>query len=404
MELKVGPSAHLTYCSNIHAGETWPEVEANLQQYVPALKKELAPDRPFGIGLRLSDRAARSLHADSNLLGKFKAWLQEQGLYVFTLNGFPYGGFHGQVVKDRVYAPDWSQPERGDYTRRTIAILAALLPADIDGGISTVPLSYKPWFFTAPSTQQVLLQRSCEHLARLAEELAVLRRETGKCLHLDLEPEPDCWLETTAETIAFFKDWLLPQGIAYLRDRWGDRQAEEILREHLRVCYDTCHFAVGYEEPPVAFERFQAAGIQIGKIQLSAALRISLAAGCERQQLHDRLQAFAESTYLHQVVARYADGHLERYRDLPSALPFLLTTEATEWRTHFHVPIFIEDYRGLQSTQADLALALQQFQQYSTCKHLEIETYTWEVLPPEMKQDLLTSIQREYTWVLGQLD
>ncbi len=402
MQLAGSISAHLTYCSNIHAGESWPEVEKNLQQYIPTLKQQLAPTQPFGIGLRLSDSAARTLHEKPDCLARFQAWLAAKGAYVFTLNGFPYGGFHGQVVKDRVYAPDWSHSDRVEYTCRLIAILAVLLPAGVEGGISTVPLSYKPWFFTAPSAREILLRHSSQHLAQLAEELARLHRETGKLVHLDLEPEPDCCLETTAEVIDFFEHWLLPVGKAYLRDRWGDSQAEALLREHLRVCYDTCHFAVGYEVPATVFERFEAAGIQIGKIQLSAALKIPLDCGRSRQQLRDRLAAFAESTYLHQVVARNADGTLERYRDLTSALPFLPDTKAVEWRTHFHVPIFIEDYQDFQSTQADIALALQQFQTQSSCQHLEIETYTWGVLPPAMKQDLLTSIQREYVWVLSQ--
>lgn len=395
---------HLTYCSNIHAGESWSDVYANLQQYVPALKQQLRCDRPFGIGLRLADKAARALQADGDALGEFKAWLTSQDLYVFTLNGFPYGGFHRQVVKDLVYAPDWSQTERLEYTRRLVAILAELLPTGVDGGISTVPLSYKPWFLTAPSARQVALRRSCEQLAQLAGELAILRQETGKFIHLDLEPEPDCLLETQKEVVDFYKTLLLPTGTAHLSDRWGKARAEEILREHLQVCYDTCHFAVGYEDPTEVFAGFQAAGIQIGKIQLSAALKIPLPAETQRRhELRDRLEAFSESTYLHQVVERYSDDRLERYRDLTNALPFLPTSEAVEWRTHFHVPIFIEDYQDFQSTQADLKKALQQHAKTPVCDHLEIETYTWEVLPPGMKQDLLTSIQREYEWVLGNL-
>ena len=405
MQLGSDRPYHLTYCSNIHAGESWLEVDANLQQYVPALKQQLAPKRAFGIGLRLADKASRTLTEDRRALAEFKDWLTREDLYVFTLNGFPYGGFHRQVVKDRVYAPDWSQADRLEYTRRLVAILAELLPAGMDGGISTVPLSYKPWFSTAPSAQKVALRRSCQQLAQLAGELAILRQETGQLLHLDLEPEPDCLLETADEVVDFYQTWLLPEGKAHLADRWGEARAEEILREHLRLCYDTCHFAVGYEEPVAVFARLQAAGIEIGKIQLSAALKVPLPADVERRrQLGDRLGAFAESTYLHQVVECYADGRLERYRDLTNALPFLSASEAAEWRTHFHVPIFIEDYQDFQSTQTDLIAVLQQQARTPVCSHLEIETYTWEVLPAGMKQDLSTSIQREYEWVLAQLN
>ncbi len=35
--------------------------------------------------------------------------------------------------------------------------------------------------------------------------------------------------------------------------------------------------------------------------------------------------------------------------------------------------------------------------------HLEIETYTWDVLPAELKASAVESIAREYEWALGVL-
>ncbi|MGF1515973.1 MAG: metabolite traffic protein EboE [Elainellaceae cyanobacterium] len=399
--MRVGTDHHLTYCTNVHPGETWPEVLANLKQYLPALKARLSPNAPFGVGLRLAQAAAGQL-VQGSALGELKAWLDAEQLYVFTLNGFPYGSFHHQGVKDQVYAPDWSRPERLSYTLGLADVLAALLPEGMDGGISTLPLSYKPWWFDQAAEQEAVLQASTRQLARVVTHLAEIRGRTGKVLHLDLEPEPDGLIENAVEVVDYFERWLLPVGAQQLQRSLGlsADEAASCLREHVRICYDTCHFAVEYEQPAEVFRRFEQAGIQVGKIQISAAIQTPLIWG-DRQLVRQRLAAFVEATYLHQVVERRADGTLRRYRDLAEALPHLEATDGEEWRTHFHVPIFIHDYQTLQSTQSDIQDALEALPLLPTCRHLEIETYTWDVLPPAMKIDLLSSIEREYRWVLG---
>ncbi len=403
MKIETLNSFHLTYCTNIHPGEEWSRVFANLKQYIPDLKARLAPDKPFGIGLRLADVATREL-VQSNALADFRSWLTEKDLYVFTLNGFPYGGFHCQVVKDQVYAPDWSKQERLDYTLRLVNILAKLLPADVmEGSISTLPLSYKPWFKGNQILQETVTKSASLHIAQVVAEMVRIRIDTEKVLHLDLEPEPDGLIENTAEVIEYFQTYLLPIGGTYLAEHLGISllAAEALLREHVRICYDTCHFAVGYEDPRQVFQQFQAVGIQIGKIQISAALQVKIPSDAEeRRQVKERLQHFAESTYLHQVVARDR-GQLHHYPDLETALPYLEHTTACEWRIHFHVPIFIHDYQLLQSTQDDIVTVLELLHSNNLSNHLEIETYTWEVLPQQIKLDLLASIQREYEWVLN---
>ncbi|MHC5849942.1 metabolite traffic protein EboE [Nostoc sp.] len=393
---------HLTYCSNIHPGESWLEVFANLEKYIPELKSRLSPTEPFGIGLRLADVAAKQL-LESNNLAQFQAWLTQQYLYVFTLNGFPYGGFHRQVVKDQVYAPDWSTQERANYTLNLAHILASLLPQELDGGISTLPLSYKPWWVKDQTTFETVLKKSCLNIASVVVEMIRISEKTGKVLHIDLEPEPDGLIENTSEVIDFYQNWLLPIGGNYLSEKLNIEQhlAETKLLEHVRVCYDTCHFSVEYEEPQSVFARLQSAGIKIGKIQISAAIKVKIPAEVEKRSLIvERLRPFAESTYLHQVIERRSDDTLHHYHDLITALPHLEQSLAEEWRTHFHVPIFIHDYQILQSTQDDIATVLHLLQTNNACSHLEIETYTWDVLPSEMKIDMLTSIQREYEWVL----
>ena len=395
MKIDFSRNVHLTYCTNIHPGETWKQVFANLEQYISTLKARLAPEQPFGIGLRLSDLAAKEL-LQENALEQFQSWLSDRRLYVFTLNGFPFGGFHHQVVKDRVYAPDWSERSRLDYTLNLTKILAILLPEGIDGGISTLPLSYKPWH----TNQEIIFKESSINLAVVTAEMSRIRDEMGKLLHLDLEPEPDGLLENTSEVIDFFRNWLLPVGGDYLAQLLdiSEDLAQEKLQEHIRICYDTCHFAVEYEDPVSVFARLQESEIKIGKIQLSAALKVNLEPN-EREKIRDRLSSFAESTYLHQVIERWQDGTLHHYNDLISALPHLEQSLAKEWRIHFHVPIFIHDYQFLQSTQDDIVAVLNLLPD-NPCHHLEIETYTWDVLPPQMKLDLLASIEREYEWVL----
>ncbi len=390
---------HLTYCTNIHPGESWSEVFANLKQYIPVLKSRLSPQQSFGIGLRLANIAAKEL-LEEDKLAQFQSWLTAQNLYVFTLNGFPYGGFHHQVVKDGVYAPDWSKQERLDYTLNLAKILAELLPQGMDGGISTLPVSYKPWWKCDRAARSRIFNSSCLNLALLTAELIQIRQQTGKIIHLDIEPEPDGLIENAAEVIDFFTNWLLPISGKNLAQSLGiaTELAEAQLLEHIRLCYDTCHFAVEYEDPAAVFARFEDAGIKIGKIQLSAAIKVPLST--DRGVLLERLRPFAESTYLHQVIERWDDGSLHHYPDLVTALPHLEQSKAKEWRTHFHVPIFIHDYQVLQSTQDDIVAVLKLLQESPVCQHLEIETYTWDVLPQEMKIDLLASIQREYEWVL----
>ena len=396
---------HLTYCSNIHPGERWDAVFAQLKAHLPVLKARLAPHQPFGVGLRLSDVAAREL-LEEDRLARFRDWLGARGLYVFTLNGFPYGGFHRQVVKDQVYAPDWRRAARVRYALRLVRILAALVPEGGEGSISTSPLSYKPWLAGNPAAREAAFRDGSRHLADVAAAMTRVYEETGTRLHLDLEPEPDCLIENTAETICFFQEWLWPVGGAHLAQRLGcsQKEAEAHLRRHVTVCYDTCHFAVEYEQPSEALARFAAAGIRIGKVQASAALKADLPASpAARRALADRLRPFAESTYLHQVIERRADGTLRRYPDLPDALPHIGCAEARAWRIHYHVPIFTRSFQGLRSTQSDITETLRVLPQTSDCCHLEIETYTWDVLPAALKADLDASIAREYDWLLRQL-
>ena len=395
---------HLSYCSNIHAGETWDATFQNLKIYIPEVKKRLAHKGAFGIGLRLSHEASLILERPEHLQ-EFRDWLKKSNAYVYTLNCFPYGGFHRTKVKEQVHAPDWTTEARRDYTIRCFRILAQLLPEGMEGGISTSPLTYRHWFSTDEEKEEAFAQATA-HLIEVVEELVRLRRETGKLLHLDIEPEPDGLLENSEELIRYFKDWLLTKGKAELAKKLGivEKEAAALILDHLQVCYDVCHFAIGYEKPKETFQKLKKAGIGIGKIQLSAALKLLIPdSPFERFSIGKRLEEFADTTYLHQVVGRTKEEGLKSYPDLPQALAQLGDTQDLEWRVHFHVPIFLENYGTFQSTQEDIVEVLKLVKaDPSISSHLEVETYTWEVLPEDTHLTLGEAISRELAWVREQ--
>ena len=273
MRLEPDGFFHLTYCTNIHPAEGWLAVFENIRRIAPVLKARLSPSRPFGLGLRLSAEEARELLEGDRVAG-FRSFLDREGLYVAIINGFPYGAFHGAPVKTNVYAPDWRDEARVQYTLNLIEILRRLVPDDVDGGVSTAPLSYKPWMSGAREQDWATITTN---IARVAETLVRIRRESGQMLHLDIEPEPDCLLENTTETIEFFERWLFLHGADWLSARLGITMAaaRDAVREHIRVCFDCCHFAVEFEDPDVALSRFEAAGIRIGRVQLSSALKVA---------------------------------------------------------------------------------------------------------------------------------
>ncbi len=392
----------LTYCSNIHPGESWDETFNNLKQYTTQVRDQLTTDR-FGIGLRLSNQASLDLAKTENLQ-TFKSWLEKNQMFVFTINGFPYGQFHFDVVKDKVHAPDWTNPDRLAYTKRLFDILAVLLPEGMDGGVSTSPLSYRFWYSNIEALE-TSKSTSVSQLCELLIYLHQLRDSTGKTLHLDMEPEPDGILETTEEFITFFEQYMLKMGLPIIQKHLNceESRADSIIRTHFQLCYDVCHFAVGYENPTKAITKIQEAKIKIGRIQISAALGSPTLNTANQLEIIKQLRTFDEPVYLHQAVIKSHDGQLKRFKDLGEALDGI-TDNDSEIRTHFHVPIFTQTYDQLVSTQSDIIETLKVWKQSNFTNHLEIETYTWDVLPANMRTDLVKSITRELDWVIDTLD
>lgn len=398
MRLPGAAERHLTYCTNIHPGESWAEVRANLERYVLPVRERVAPGRPFGLGLRLSGRAVRDL-AESDALGELRAFLSEHALYVFTLNGFPHGAFHGQPVKEEVYRPDWLEEARLEYTDRLADLLAVLLPEGMEGTISTVPGAFAPRVESDADAA-----RMAERIARHVHHLLRVKHATGRHVALALEPEPCCHLETTAEAVEFFARHLFAApGIETLAREAGlsRAEAERALRAHVGLCFDTCHMAVEYEDPAAALAELDSAGIRLLKVQVSAGLRVERADAAAREAL----RAFADDVYLHQVVERGTGGGLRRFVDLPDALASGPGAEpAGEWRVHFHVPLFFRSLGAFQSTQDYVRSALDEIRRASGCRHFEVETYTWDVLPEEYRADgIVTAVAREMEWARDQL-
>src|SRR5699024_8830028 len=327
MKTKAG---HLTYCTNIHTGTNWADHFREIKTYVPEIKKSVAPEEKMGLGLRVSRQMQIDL-TEERTFQEFKLWLEQNDLYVFTINGFPYGSFHSSVIKEKVHAPDWTTPDRLEYTLRLFDLLDRLLPENIkEGGISTSPLSYRHWF-----TSDLQLENATQHatmqILKIADYLNQIFQRSGNILHLDLEPEPDGIIEDGAEFVQWYMDVLLPLAHDYFaQKKMTTKEAEEVVRRHIQLCYDVCHMAVEYENQPLLIDILKKNDISIGKIQLSSAIKIP-AGGSP-----DGLKAFVEDQYLHQAVIKTGSGELLKFKDLDEALKSEYPQNA-EWRGNYYV-------------------------------------------------------------------
>ncbi len=377
---------HLAYCTNVHRGGDWAETFDSLERDVLRVRKQVSPEDPYAIGLRLGADAAREL-SDAPRLLEFQRWLDKHNCYVFTINGFPYGQFHGTRVKEQVYRPDWSTPERLQYTNLLFDLLSQILPAGMEGSVSTLPGSFKE--FIGSEGVPDILYKNLEACFRHVEKLSA---RTGQDLHLGLEPEPLGLFETSTETVEFL-------------DALGRRIGNDGgWRKVLGVNYDTCHLAVEFEEPDEAIGRIRDAGYRISKIHISSALSV-----VPTKDALVTLADFHEDVYLHQVVSAREGEVIHRSKDLDIGLQNAASQSfgglGDEWRIHFHVPLHASPGAPLGDTREHVTGLLDLLQQDpALCKHLEMETYTWEVLPEEMRTgDVVDQVVKEYRWTLAEL-
>lgn len=388
---------HLSYCSNIHPGESWAQTLLNMQDNLPNIRSAICSEQDLGIGLRLSAQAASDLN-HPEAMAEFHDFLDNNPFYLFTVNGFPYGPFHGTTIKESVYLPDWMDTERLRYTNELADLLAQLLPDDVTGSISTVPGAFKLSVKTKNDVQLM-----ANNLIRHVAHLISLRRDTGKNICLALEPEPCCFLETIDETCQFFNNYLYSEDARKLLCELSginSSEAEIALRNHLTVCLDICHAAVEYEDAKACLEQLRKAECAVGKLQISAGLKFDQV-GPKTVEL---LKPFEDNVYLHQVVAR-SGTNLHRFTDLHEAFASVNGgAKHDEWRIHFHVPVFMDNFGDYQSTQYFIKDMLAQHKINPISNHLEVETYTWGVLPDSMKtENMQDAIVRELQWVMAQL-
>ena len=387
--------SQIGYCTNVHAGADLVTTRANLERYALSVKRRVSPGGPMGVGLWLSANSAATLLREKRV-EEFRDWLGEVGLVPYTFNGFPHGDFHQEVVKHRVYFPTWWEPARREYTLDLIAIQHALLPAGMDGSISTLPIA---WGQPVPTREQ--LSEAARNLLTVAERLRQLELETGRFICLCLEPEPGCFLQRSTDVVPFFHDYL-----------WHVQRGEDggTTQRYLRVCHDVCHSVVMCETQTDVLRAFRTAAIEVGKVQVSSAVVTSWLdreAAEERAAALAQLAGFHEPRYLHQTTVQAdpaASSECEFFEDLPLALQAVGDPRQTRGilRVHFHVPIYLEHFGHLLASRDDILECLKAAKQYSDVKHFEVETYAWGVLPPELRQpDLATGIADELNWYVS---
>src|SRR5438552_6630821 len=353
-----GSRTILTYCTNVHAIDDLDSVLAALSRYCAPVRRRLGVRR-LSLGLWLSRRSASELLASPDARTQLREALEANGLELATLNGFPYGDFHAERVKEEVYRPDWADVRRHHYTLDLARILCELLPADVEEGtISTLPLTYAPT--AGPSSAE----ECATILAHLAVDLDRLAERSGRQIRVCLEPEPDCIVETSDQAIAVFHEQLRPA----VRRRGVD---PAIVDRHLGLCFDACHQAVAFEDPAAAWAKIAAAGIRVGKVQLSCALELPAEASSRAE---GRLRPFDEIRFLHQVRRRDRKGVIEGWTDLGAALAAReCFAEPADWRVHSHAPLHWEpEGHALRTTAQDLLALIPRVPPTRARPHLEV--------------------------------
>jgi hypothetical protein len=391
---------HLTYSTLVHPGDTWEEMWSSLTTYVPKVKERLSPGAPFGVSLRLSAESARTLAADAGERERLRRFLAEGDLYLYTVNAFPYGPFKGRIVKEQVYEPDWRSEERTQYTIDVADVLADVVPEDVSPSIQTAPLGFKPRV-TGPE----VIASYTNHVLRVVAHLVDLEARTGRTVTLAIEPEPYCFLETTDETVDYFRDHLYAGHAAIELARLAGipvSEAHVAIRRHVGVVFDICHQAVEYEDIASSLQKLVDAGVPIFKLQEAAAIHVPEVTA----EAVEALERYAETIYLTQTLERRdGAGEITSFLNVQDAIAaWRADPGPREWRVHIHVPVFLDDLGPFGTTRSAIAAALAVHKATPLSRQLEIETYTWDMLPDDLKTgDIVEYVCRELEWVRGEL-
>ena len=377
----------LGYCTNVHAGADLEEMRRNLAKFSTRVREIFAPNGSMGIGLWFSAKSAEQLVNDDSV-DELRAWLEEQRLIPFTLNGFPYGDFHQKTVKHDVYIPSWEESARVEYTSALIKIFHQLLPKDVAGSISTLPLSW--------SLKDRSGEIAASKLMVIANQLHRLRVEEGRHIRLCIEPEPGCVWQYSDDVVKFFG--------RHFDNKDGSLPHDFCVRDYLTVCHDACHASVMFEPQSEVIDRYDSAEIRIGKVQVSAGIEVAFSSldAEERDQAFLQLSSFAEDRYLHQTVCRKdSDGSTRFFDDLPKAIQAAARREISDetWRVHFHVPIYLDRLDLMGTTQSETIECCRILADNPRVTDFEVETYAWNVLPKKNQvDDLAEGIAEEMRW------
>lgn len=385
----------LLYCTNIHFGESWKEIFYILKFYSRKMRNNFISYDQFGVGLRLSNISVIDI---SKFLVKFDFlfWLSCNNFYIKSINGFPYGFFSSNYIKDNVYLPDWSLFQRYIYSRRIIILFSFFLKKNY-GGISVLPISYKFFFFNFIYNSVYI--KSIMYLCNLIVLLHNIYIKNKILLHLDIEPEPDCIISNTIDFINFFKNWLFNKCVLYFffNKSFIIKNVYFFISNYIRICFDICHSSVEFESVRQSIHCLSFSGLKIGKIQISSSLKFK---NCNFNDICI-FSYFPDTPYLHQVYGNTFYENIILYRDISLCDVFLYNENILEYRIHYHIPIFLENYEFFESTQDYIVSMFYFLSNKNFCSILEIETYTFDILPCYLKVNIFHSLFREYMWIFN---
>lgn len=385
---------HLTYCSNIFKEKTWKNLFCKLKIYITNLRK-FFKKKHIGLSLCLSNSLANEIKKTDNI-SNLKMWLKKNRLYISSINGFVYQTFHQKKIKENIYLPDWTSKKRLNFTQNLIDILKNIIKKNHDGSISTLPISYKSW--TKDNHKHYVLYKTSKHLSELLILLINIKKQIKNIIHLDIEPEPQCMIETYKETHTFFEQWLLPICKKYLIPRYKKQKLITHIYTHIKICYDICHFSVNFENHKEILNSIQKSKIKIGKIQISSALKINLNNNNKKSQLKTLL-TLQSSPFLHQTTEKVAKK-IKKYTDIKHILETFEQKTHGEMRIHCHISIHEKIYKNIETTHQETQETLKIFLKTLRIKHIEIETYTHNIIYDD---NPLAAIIKEYNWAIHTL-
>lgn len=372
---------NLMYCSNIFKNNTQKQLFNNLNKLIKKLKSKFNKEKKFSIGLCASNKLSNELIKNINIFSKY---IKKKKINIPSLNGFSYNNFHKKITKDNIYWPDWSSIKRVNYTNNLIKLLDNINNKN-KKSISTMPISYKGWINKKNTVY--IYYKTAKNLTKVTEN--IIKNKSN--IIISIEPEPTCLIEKSQEFINYFNNWIKP-----LYKKYSINNKKNI-KNIIGICYDICHFAVQFEKHEKILNNLEKENIIIGKLQISSALKINDdRTKKENKQIIKNLNVFKYSSFLHQIN-NINKNKTKIYKDIKYSIKYLKKNIKSEWRIHFHIPIYINKYKNFRTTNNEIKNVMQNINKKNFTGHIEIETYTYKNL--SIRYDILNSIINEYKWI-----